>query len=142
MARRLELENSSSYGKISSSTIQPLPHRQEAITCYLSINTTRGDEDPPGLPRRPSDKISGNQGTRTQLQKTVARDRGRKTRMGGGEDHQLPTSWATQEAPIPRSMEGVPTIRRFLGSEVGSFRSGSNRRLLRHTFTRPPTTVI
>ena len=41
--------------------------------------------------------------------------------MGGGKDHQFPTTWMTQEAPIPHSMEGVPTIRKFLGSSVTTF---------------------
>ena len=142
MARRSELKDSSSHGEISSSTIWPLSYCQKAITHHLLVNTPHDNEDPPSFPRRSPNKVSRNRRTQTQLRKTSARDHRRRTRMGGRKDHQFPTPRTTQEAPIPCSMEGIPTIRRFLGSRVGSLHSRPDRRLLQHTFPRPSTTVI
>ena len=142
MARRSKFENSPPYGKISSSTLRPFPHRQETIACHLLIDTPCDNEDPPGLLRRSSNEILRNQRARTQLRKATAGDYRRGARMGSGKDHQFPTPRTIQEAPIPRSMERVPTVRRFLGSRVGSFRSRPDRRLLRHPLPRSSATVI
>ena len=142
MAGRSELENSPSYGEISSSTLWALPYREETVACQLSVDTPRNNENPPSLPRGSPNKILRNRGAWTQLRKTSTRDHRRRARMGGGKDYQLPTPRTTQEAPIPCSVEGIPTIRRFLGSRVGSFRSGPNRRLLHQTLPRPLAIVI
>ena len=142
MARRTELENSSPHGEISSSTIRPFPYHQEVVTRHLSISAPHDDEDSPGVPCGPPDEISRDGSTWTQLRKTPTRNHRRRARVGSGKDYQLPTPRTIQEAPVPCSMEGIPTVRRFLGSRVGSFRSGSNRRLLRHTLPRPTTVVI
>ena len=111
MVRRSELENSSPYGEISSSMIRSLSHRQETITHHLSTNAPRNDEDPPSLPRGPSNKVPGNGSARTQLRKTPTGGHRRRTRVGGRKDYQFLTPWAIQEAPIPCSMERVPVSR-------------------------------
>ena len=142
VARRSELENTPPYGEISSSTIQPLPCRQKIVPSYLSPNAPRRDEGPSSFPCGPSNQISRDRSSRAQLQETATRDHTRRTRVGSGKDYQLPSSRTIQEAPIPGSMEGIPTIRRFLGSRVGSFRSRPDRRLLHHTFPHPSETAI
>ena len=142
MARRTEPKDPSSNGEISSPTIRPLPYHQEVVTCHLSISAPHDNEDPPGVSCRPPDEVLRDGSTWTQLRKTPTGNHRRRARVGSGKDYQLPTPRTTQEAPVPGSMEGIPTIRRFLGSRVGSFRSGSNRRLLCRTLTRPATAVI
>ena len=142
MVRRSELENPPSYSEISSSTIRSLSHCQEIVTRHLSTNAPHRDEDPPSLPRRPSDKIPGNGGTWIQLRKTSTGGHRRRTRVGGRKDYQFPTPRTIQEAPIPRSMERIPIIRRFLGSRAGSLRSRTDRRLLHHTLPRSQTIAI
>ena len=142
MVRRSKLENSPPYGKTSSATLWSFSHCQKTITCHLSVIDPRNNENPPSLSCRPFDEVSGNRRTRTQLRKTATGDHRRRTRMGGREGHQLPTPRTTQEAPIPCSMERVSTVRRFLGSRVGPFRSRPDRRLLRHTLPRSSATLI
>ena len=67
MAGRLEFENSSSYGEISSSTIRSLSHRQEIITRHLSTDAPRNNENPPSLSCGSPDKVSGDGSTWAQL---------------------------------------------------------------------------
>ena len=142
MVRGSESENSSPHGEISSSAVRPLSCREEVIARHLSVDTPHDDENPSGLSRGPPNEILRNGDTRTQLRKAPTGNCGRRTRMGGREDHQFPTPRTPQEAPIPSPMERVPSIRRFLGSRVGSFRSRPGERLLRHALSRPQTVVI
>ena len=79
LARRSELENSPPYGKTSSSTLRSLPYHQEIITRHLPDKPPRSNEDPPGLSHRPSNEVSGNRCTQTQLQKTFTGNHRRRT---------------------------------------------------------------
>ena len=142
MARRSEPEDSSPHGEISSSQIRSLSGREKIIARHLPIDTSRNDENPSGLSCGPPNEISRDGGTRTQLRKAPTGNRERRTRMGSRENHQLPIPRTPQEASIPCSMEGIPPIRRLLGPRVGSLRSRPDRRLLRHTLSRPQTVVI
>ena len=142
MVRRSKPEDSSPHSEISSSQIRPLSGREKIIARHLPTNAPHNDENPSGLSRGPPNKISGDRDTRTQLRKATAGNHRRRTRMGSGKSHQLPTPRTPQEASIPCSMEGIPPIRRLLGSRVGSLRSRPDRRLLRHTLSRPQTAVI
>ena len=137
MARRSESENSPPHGKISSSMIRLISRCKKTVARHLPIDTSRNYEDSSGLSCGPSNEIPRNRDTWTQLRQTPTGNCGRRTRVGGGESYQFPTTRTTQEASVPRSMERVPTIRRLLGSRVGSLRSRPDRRLLRHTLSRP-----
>ena len=101
MVRRSESENPSPYGEISSLMVRPLFRCKKAITRHLPIDTSRNNEDSPGLSCGPPNEISRNRDTWTQLRKTPTGNCGRRARMGSREGYRFPTPWTAQKAPIP-----------------------------------------